>query len=87
MAKCISPSAGHSGSTNVLIVGAGQWWSNGRQDGMGERWSLTTAPSPQVQLAWCVQRLCGKRASQIGLSCARWTGTSPTTGPSSARCG
>lgn len=25
MAKCISPSAGHSGSTNVLIVGAG-WW-------------------------------------------------------------
>lgn len=25
MAKCISPSAGHSGSTNVLIVGAGKW--------------------------------------------------------------
>lgn len=25
MAKCISPSAGHSSSTNVLIVGAG-WW-------------------------------------------------------------
>lgn len=26
MATCISPSAGYSGSTNVLIVGAG-WWS------------------------------------------------------------
>lgn len=26
MAKCISPSASHGGSTNVLIVGAGQWW-------------------------------------------------------------
>ncbi|OWK14863.1 AIFM3, partial [Cervus elaphus hippelaphus] len=26
MATCISPSAGHSGSTNVLIVGAGWWW-------------------------------------------------------------
>lgn len=28
MAKCISPSAGHSSSTNVLIVGAGWCWIN-----------------------------------------------------------
>ena len=46
MAKCISPSAGHSGSTNVLIVGAGWWWGTDRQDGMGERWSLTHSPLP-----------------------------------------
>lgn len=37
MAKCISPSAGHSGSTNVLIVGAGWWWGHKRQGGVGER--------------------------------------------------
>lgn len=33
MAKCISPSAGHS-STNVLIVGAGWCWGN---EGKGKR--------------------------------------------------
>lgn len=45
MAKCISPSAGHSSSTNVLIVGAGWCWGNeergslegGRDLGCGPR--------------------------------------------------
>lgn len=43
MAKCISPSAGHSGSTNVLIVGAG-WWGHEGQGEDGERLSLTHSP-------------------------------------------
>lgn len=46
MAKCISPSAGHSGSTNVLIVGAGWCWDHERQGGVGERWSLIHNPLP-----------------------------------------
>lgn len=46
MAKCISPSAGHSGSTNVLIVGAGWCWDHKRQGGVGKRWSLIPNPLP-----------------------------------------
>lgn len=46
MAKCISPSAGHSGSTNVLIVGAGWCWDHERQGRVGERWSLIRNPLP-----------------------------------------
>lgn len=54
MAKCISPSAGHSSSTNVLIVGAGWCWAT---EGKGEAWkvgeasALVYGPITQVLLA------------------------------------
>lgn len=54
---------------------------------VGGKLSPGHGPLPQVLLAWCVQRHCGRRASQTGSSCARWTGISPMTGQSSARCG
>lgn len=64
MAKCISPSAGHSSSTNVLIVGAGWWWGYEGQGGVGERWSLThsTLPSGAAGL------VCAETLRQEGFS-------------------
>lgn len=53
MAKCISPSAGHSSSTNVLIVGAGWCWimqGRGSLDG-GRGLGLDLGPVAQVLLA------------------------------------
>lgn len=45
MATCISPSAGHSVSTNVLIVGAGWCWVLGAGR-VGERAPDTRPPRP-----------------------------------------
>lgn len=63
MAKCISPSAGHSGSTNVLIVGAGWWGHEGQGEG-GERWSLTRSPL----LSGAAGLVCAETLRQEGFS-------------------
>lgn len=52
MATCISPSAGHSVSTNVLIVGAGWCWVLGAGR-VGERAPDTRPPpSPPLRGSW-----------------------------------
>lgn len=56
MAKCISPSAGHSSSTNVLIVGAGWYWFMEERGSRRVGETLVYGPVPQVLLAWCVRR-------------------------------
>lgn len=57
MAKCISPSAGHSSSTNVLIVGAG--WC-GANEGKGElgRWERPWPWSTVLSLRCCWPSVC-----------------------------
>lgn len=57
MAKCISPSAGHSGSTNVLIVGAGWWQGREGQGGVGEEGSLTHRPPSGAAGLVCAETL------------------------------
>lgn len=60
MAKCISPSAGHSSSTNVLIVGAGWWWGYEGQGGVGGE-VVSDPPHPPHRCSWL--SVCGDTAA------------------------
>ncbi|KAM5226501.1 apoptosis-inducing factor 3 isoform 4-T6 [Hipposideros larvatus] len=77
MAKCISPSAGHSGSTNVLIVGAGAAGlvcaETLRQEGFSDRIVLCTLdrhlPYDRPKLSkvlCCKMEQCHLASSQAG---------------------
>ena len=66
MATCISPSAGYSGSTNVLIVGAGWWSVLGGQGGLG-RGLLTPVPRRPLR-SGAAGLVCAETLRQEGFS-------------------
>lgn len=66
MARCVSPSAGHSSSTNVLIVGAGWCWDHGgkgKPGGWERPW-----PWPTVCRSGAAGLVCAETLRQEGFS-------------------